>query len=45
MTGQEAATLTKSFADAIDITGAISKLDGDTRWCGIVGERSKWKTD
>jgi len=32
MTGQEAATLTKSFADAIDITGAIlTKLDGDTR--------------
>lgn len=32
MTGQEAATLTRSFNDAVGITGAIlTKLDGDTR--------------
>lgn len=32
MTGQEAAQLTKSFNDAVDISGAIlTKLDGDSR--------------
>jgi signal recognition particle GTPase len=32
MTGQEAALLTKSFNDAVDISGAIlTKLDGDSR--------------
>jgi signal recognition particle subunit SRP54 len=32
MTGQEAATLTASFNDAVEITGAIlTKMDGDTR--------------
>lgn len=32
MTGQEAATLTRSFNDEVGITGAIlTKLDGDTR--------------
>merc|ERR1719443_110560 len=32
MTGQEAATLTKSFNDAVDITGAmLTKMDGDSR--------------
>ena len=32
MTGQEAATLTKSFNDEVGITGAIlTKMDGDTR--------------
>lgn len=32
MTGQEAATLTRAFNDAVGITGAIlTKLDGDTR--------------
>ena len=32
MTGQEAATLTKTFHDEIGVTGAIlTKLDGDTR--------------
>mmetsp|Transcript_2800 Transcript_2800/g.8518 ORF Transcript_2800/g.8518 Transcript_2800/m.8518 type:complete len:307 (+) Transcript_2800:661-1581(+) len=32
MTGQEAANLTKSFNDAVGITGAIlTKMDGDTR--------------
>lgn len=32
MTGQEAATLTRSFNEAVGITGAIlTKLDGDTR--------------
>ena len=32
MTGQEAATLTASFNEAVEITGAIlTKMDGDTR--------------
>jgi len=32
MTGQEAATLTKSFNDAVEITGAmLTKMDGDSR--------------
>lgn len=32
MTGQEAATLTRAFNEAVDITGAIlTKMDGDTR--------------
>lgn len=32
MTGQEAATLTKSFNEQVEITGAIlTKMDGDTR--------------
>lgn len=32
MTGQEAATLVKSFNDQVDISGAIlTKMDGDSR--------------
>ena len=40
MTGQEAASLTASFNDAIGITGAIlTKLDGDTRGGSAVSVR------
>jgi len=31
MTGQEAANLTRTFHEQIGITGAILKLDGDSR--------------